>query len=930
MDSGKNGMLFSNESEDREFEEEWWYKRPLLRLIFSSLLNIFSWKYRLWKFLRLPPDKRRKIVEKKARKIRKDPFFPRVSKDDLVGREDEFFRVMVSIHYHVLRDPEIRKMFTVPPPKLFVIKGSSGSGKTFFAEVVQREGFEKGLEYGLLVNLYKLKPEDVYSMWYGQSAQRLSEFFKSAFFNPSIVLIDEFQAFARRFSSTTEVGMEETRVQTVFLEKFDELQRKNYRSVVLVSTTEYELLIDTLRRRGVAGTIDLDENISRQMLLKIVEKQCKIHGVRLAPEDILTVIEDSARAFETQAITPADIVNAFQIVLNSKMMPVQKSIMNRLLGRGGTKAKVNPGELVALNDFREAALKVKTYSLRERTEAAKKSVVKLRPKERYSDVGGLKGVKEEIIKEISLSLNPELASRSRYIPPKGFLFHGPPGTGKTLLARAIAGENNVWFYLINGPSILQGIYGDPEKTIRDIFEDARRNAPAIIFFDEIDSVAPRRGTHDPVMDRVTSQLLTELDGFIPLSGVVVIGSTNRIDILDRALLERFTRAFEFSYPKNEGERREIVEIHLRKYIDVLSPGMSVGTVLEILSKKALSPRKIADIINEANRLRVKEIDAARQLVKAIDEKKEVEEILKIYSNDLDRISRIIGISRDSREFIEKLREISASNYLLKTIHFQEALESLSEEEAVSEARTMIEKSVRAEVPEVGKSYGLVAVGATGEQSGFVSVVEVVANPRGRGIVKTVGSEYGESIHASAEDAFIYINSISGWRFKGYDIFVELVTPAKGMEKTIIQPGFQYPPVSGPSAGLAIGVAMISTLTDLKVDPTVIMTGAVTARGEVWPVGGLDYRGMGKIDAALADKYARKLLVPRFNYDSMKNLKIIEILESKGIKVEPVSNLLEAAVKSLVEVESEEELVSILKGSNRIRRRRLAEELKSLG
>jgi len=236
------------------------------------------------------------------------------------------------------------------------------------------------------------------------------------------------------------------------------------------------------------------------------------------------------------------------------------------------------------------------------------------------------------------------------------------------------------------------------------------------------------------------------------------------------------------------------------------------------------------------------------------------------------------------------------------------LESLSEEEAVSEARTMIDRSVRVESPEVGKSYGLVAVGAAGEQSGFVSVVEVITNPRGRGVVRVVGSEYGESIQASAEDAFIYVNSVSGWRFKNHDVFVELVTPAKGMEKLQLRQGLSYPPVSGPSAGLAIGVAMISAFTGLRVDPTVIMTGAITAKGEVWPVGGLDHRGMGKIDAALADKYAKKLLVPLFNYESMKSLRIVELLESKGIVVEPVSSLLEAAAKSLVGVDSKEELL----------------------
>ncbi|MEM2276463.1 MAG: S16 family serine protease, partial [Thermoproteota archaeon] len=291
----------------------------------------------------------------------------------------------------------------------------------------------------------------------------------------------------------------------------------------------------------------------------------------------------------------------------------------------------------------------------------------------------------------------------------------------------------------------------------------------------------------------------------------------------------------------------------------------------------------------------------------------------IYSKDIERVSKILGVDEKSEDFFEKLRHVSPSNYPLRLIHFQQALESLSEEESVSEARTMIERSVREETPEVGKSYGLVAIGMVGEQSGLVSAVEVVFNPDGKGLVKVVGSEYGESIQASAEDAFIYVNSISGWRFRNYDVFVELVTPAKGMEKLQLRPGLSYPPVSGPSAGLAIGVAMISAFTGLRVDPTVIMTGAITAKGEVWPVGGLDHRGMGKIDAALADKYARKLLVPKFNYESMKSLKIVEVLESKGITVEPVSNLLEAAVKSLIGVDSVDELLSHLRDEKPVER-----------
>ncbi|MEM2673964.1 MAG: AAA family ATPase, partial [Candidatus Bathyarchaeia archaeon] len=596
------------EDKEDEFTGQWWYNRPRLRKIFAPLLYLTSWQYRLWRFLQKPPEKRRAEAEKRAKVIRKRMDFPKVTRADVVGRDDEFERVLLSAYYHIFRDPEVRKSSPVPPPKVFILKGGSGSGKTFFAEACQREIFEAGLKYSLIIHYASLKPEEVYTMWYGRSAQQLSAFFETAFQRPSVVLIDEFQAFGSRFTSSTEVGMEEKRVQTVFLEKIDDLQKKNYRCILLISTNEYETITETLRRRGVVGTIDLDGGITRPMLIEIAKRNCQKYGLDLNPSEIVEILEDTLRSVGGTKLTPADICNAFDIVMSEKYKPIQRKIIDKVL----LKAKDDPQietirKDVRLSDFRDVARKLKSYTSAEKTEAAKRATIRISPRERYNDVGGLRGIKEEIIKEISLALDANLAVKAGYQPPKGFIFHGPPGTGKTLLAKAIAGENNVWFYSINGPSILQGHYGDPEKTIRDIFEDARKNAPAIIFFDEIDAIAPRRGTHDPVVDRVVSQLLTEIDGFTPLTNVVVIGATNRIEILDPALLERFTRHFEFTYPKDREEKLEIIEIHLRRYKHHLEKDLTSGDILRIFEKKILSPRKIADTIDDANRLRAKEL-----------------------------------------------------------------------------------------------------------------------------------------------------------------------------------------------------------------------------------------------------------------------------------------------------------------------------------
>jgi len=893
-----------------EFSEEWWYNRPKLRRLFAPLLYIFSWQYRLWRFFQKPPEKRRKEAERRARKIRKKIDFPNVSRKDLVGRAEELNKILVSAHYHIFRDPEVRKACPVPPPKVFILKGSSGSGKTFFAEVCQREVFEEGLKYGVIVAYASLKPENVYTMWYGRSAQQLGSFFQAAFQRPSIILIDEFQAFGSRFSSTTEVGMEEKRVQTVFLEKIDELQKKNYRCLLLISTNEYETITETLRRRGIVGTIDLDVSTNRNMLLEIARRQCKKYGIKLSPTEIVEVLEDSVRAVGNTRLTPADIVSAFNIIMNEKYKPIQESLIDRIKRR--RPSRVNLGKKVTIDDFRAAARKLKTYTYQEKTEAARRAVNRIAPRERYSDVGGLHGIKEEVIKEISLALDADLAVKAGYLPPKGFIFYGPPGTGKTLLAKAIAGENDVWFYNINGPSILQGRYGDPEKTIRDIFADARRNAPAIIFFDEIDSIAPKRGTHDPVVDRVVSQLLTEMDGFTPLTNVVVIGATNRFEILDDALLERFTRHFNFTYPKNKTEKLEILMVHLRRYKDALDKKITPEDVLRIFEKKILSPRKMADAVDDANRLRTKELEACHKLLEAIRYgEEETKKIERLFKDDLERLFENLGISREDPKLVERLEKVDPSNYPLRLYHFEKALERTFDE-TIEEAQRMVQQTVRIHKPEVGKSYGLIALGERGELGGLVGVIEVIVNPKGTGKIQVIGSEAGESILASAQDAFIHINSLADWKFKDYDVYIEIVTPAKGMEKQMLAPGITRPPVSGPSAGLAIAVAMLSAFLNVEVDPTVIMTGAITARGEIWPVGGLDYRGMGKIEAALSDRYARKLIIPRYNYERLKEFNTEKMLSEREVNIVPVRTFMEAAVESLIGFNSEEELMMSLK------------------
>jgi predicted ATP-dependent protease len=391
----------------------------------------------------------------------------------------------------------------------------------------------------------------------------------------------------------------------------------------------------------------------------------------------------------------------------------------------------------------------------------------------------------------------------------------------------------------------------------------------------------------------------------------VIGATNRAEILDSALLERFTRNFDFTYPKNKAEKKEILEVHLRRYHDMLEKATTTDDVLRVFEKKILSPRKIADAIDDANRLRTKELEACRKLLEAMKYGQEkTEKVKELFKADLERLFENLKIKAEDPELAEKLGKVDPSNYPLRLYHFEKSLESTFDEQV--EAQSMIQRTIRVQTPEIGKSYGLIALGERGELGGLVGVIEVVVNPQGSGRVQIIGSEAGESILASAQDAFIYINSISRWRFRKYDVYVELVTPAKGLEKQIVGWGITRPPVSGPSAGIAIAVAMLSAFLNMEVDSTVIMTGAITARGEVWPVGGLDYRGMGKIEAALSDRFARKLVIPRYNYERLGEFDTEKMLLEKEVKIVPVQTFLEAAVESMLGFSSQEDLLKNLK------------------
>jgi transitional endoplasmic reticulum ATPase len=254
---------------------------------------------------------------------------------------------------------------------------------------------------------------------------------------------------------------------------------------------------------------------------------------------------------------------------------------------------------VTKQDFDEALRDVQPSAMRE--------VLVQRPNIKWEDIGGLQRVKEELAEAIEWPLkHADLFAQADVNPPKGILLYGFPGTGKTMIAKAVAATSEANFISIKGPELISKWVGESEKGVREVFRKARQAAPCVVFFDELDAIAPRRGGSEGdshVTERVISQMLTELDGLEDLKGVVVIGATNRPDIIDEALLRpgRFDRILEVPVPDNEA-RKNIFQIHTKK--KPLESNVNIDMLVEMTD--GMTGADIAAIVNAAAMTAIKE------------------------------------------------------------------------------------------------------------------------------------------------------------------------------------------------------------------------------------------------------------------------------------------------------------------------------------
>ncbi len=477
------------------------------------------------------------VLNPEAVELKEEEKLPEVAYEDIGGLSEEIKKIREMVELP-LKHPEIFERLGIEPPKGVLLHGPPGTGKTLLAKAVANE---------TNANFILINGPEIMSKYYGQSEENLRKKFEDAEKSaPSIVFIDEIDAIASKREETH--GEVEKRVVAQLLALMDGLQSRG-KVVVIAASNIPNSLDPALRRPG---------RFDREIEINVPNKEGRLDILKIHTRNM--PLDKTVNMKELAAITHGFVGADMAALAKEAAMIVLRRVLpdvNLKEEKSSIPKEVLEKLIINQKDFLNALKVVRPSALRE--------VLMEIPTVKWDEIGGMNEVKQELKEAVEWPLkNPEVFTRLGVRPPKGILIYGAPGTGKTLLAKAVATESEANFISVNGPELLSKWVGESEKAIRKIFIKARQTSPTIVFFDEIDSIAPRRGlsADSHVTERVVNQLLTEMDGLKEMHDVVVIAATNRPDMIDTGLLRpgRFDRIILAQVP-DEKARLEIFKVH---------------------------------------------------------------------------------------------------------------------------------------------------------------------------------------------------------------------------------------------------------------------------------------------------------------------------------------------------------------------------------
>ena len=463
---------------------------------------------------------------------------PQVTYEDIGGLKDESQKVREMIELP-LRHPEIFEKLGIEAPKGVLLYGPPGTGKTLLAKAVANESN---------AHFISISGPEIMSKFYGESEARLREIFKETKEKaPSIIFIDEIDSIAPKREEVT--GEVERRVVSQLLSLMDGLEARG-KVIVIAATNRPNAIDPALRRPG---------RFDREIEIKVPDKRGRLEILQIHARNM--PLDSDVNQEKIASVTHGFVGADLEYLCKEAAM----KCLRRLLPELNLEDEKIPPEtleklIITRADFENAIKEVMPSAMRE--------VYLESPDVAWNDIGGLDEVKRELQEAVEWPLRyPDLYTQLDHNMPKGILMHGPSGTGKTMLAKAVATESEANFISVKGPELLSKWIGESERGVREIFRRARQAAPCVVFFDEVDSIAPIRGMEgvNAGTERMVSQLLTEMDGIQELSGVVIIAATNRLDMIDTALLRpgRFDKIVFVPKP-DLSTRLKILEIYAKE------------------------------------------------------------------------------------------------------------------------------------------------------------------------------------------------------------------------------------------------------------------------------------------------------------------------------------------------------------------------------